>query len=73
MDVHGQGSFLALILFNHDVINARFPSPFSPFGWPLSWVKQAVQFPEDKLNELRGLDATIYIRFLRGTCEYYPS
>ncbi|KJA17998.1 hypothetical protein HYPSUDRAFT_45721 [Hypholoma sublateritium FD-334 SS-4] len=45
---------------------ARFPSPPSPTGWPLSWVKQAVYFPEDKLNELRGLDATLYIRFLRG-------
>ncbi|KAF8798979.1 DUF221-domain-containing protein [Phlegmacium glaucopus] len=46
---------------------ARFPSPPSPSGWPLSWVKQTIQFPEDKLNELRGLDATIYIRFLRGS------
>ncbi|KAF8957250.1 hypothetical protein BDZ97DRAFT_1707127 [Flammula alnicola] len=45
---------------------ARFPSPPSPAGWPLSWVKQAIDFPEDKLNELRGLDASIYIRFLRG-------
>lgn len=45
---------------------ARFPSPPTPKGWPLSWVKQAIQFPEDKLNQLRGLDATLYIRFLRG-------
>ncbi|KAF9483352.1 hypothetical protein BDN70DRAFT_799820 [Pholiota conissans] len=49
---------------------ARFPSPPSPAGWPLSWVKQAIYFPEDKLNELRGLDATLYIRFLRG-CFWY--
>ncbi|KAF8170067.1 hypothetical protein BJ912DRAFT_998262 [Pholiota molesta] len=33
---------------------ARFPSPPSPAGWPLSWVKQAIDFPEEKLNELRG-------------------
>ncbi|KAF9267346.1 hypothetical protein L218DRAFT_1060664 [Marasmius fiardii PR-910] len=45
---------------------ARFPSPPSPRGWPLSWVPQAVHFTEDKLNELRGLDAALYIRFLRG-------
>jgi hypothetical protein len=48
--------------------DARFPSPPSPAGWPLSWVKQAIDFPEEKLNELRGLDATLYIRFLRGCC-----
>ncbi|PPR04094.1 hypothetical protein CVT24_010667 [Panaeolus cyanescens] len=45
---------------------ARFPSPPTPAGWPLSWVKEAVNFPEDKINELRGLDAALYIRFLRG-------
>ncbi|PPQ91695.1 hypothetical protein CVT25_012908 [Psilocybe cyanescens] len=45
---------------------ARLPSPPTPTGWPLSWVKQAIYFPEEKLRELRGLDATIYIRFLRG-------
>ncbi|KIM43405.1 hypothetical protein M413DRAFT_69962 [Hebeloma cylindrosporum] len=45
---------------------ARFPSPPTPTGWPLSWVRQAIEFPEDRLRELRGLDATIYIRFLRG-------
>ncbi|KAJ7672754.1 hypothetical protein B0H17DRAFT_1170837 [Mycena rosella] len=37
---------------------ARYPSPPSPRGWPLSWVKQ--------MNELRGVDATLYVRFLRG-------
>ncbi|EDQ98331.1 uncharacterized protein LACBIDRAFT_303938 [Laccaria bicolor S238N-H82] len=41
---------------------ARFPSPPTPKGWPLSWVKQAIQFPEDKLNQLRGLDTTLYIQ-----------
>ncbi|KAJ7078629.1 hypothetical protein C8R43DRAFT_351529 [Mycena crocata] len=45
---------------------ARYPSPPSPRGWPLSWVKQVVFFPADKMNELRGVDATLYIRFLRG-------
>ncbi|KDR82888.1 hypothetical protein GALMADRAFT_134426 [Galerina marginata CBS 339.88] len=45
---------------------ARFASPPSPAGWPLSWVRQVLDFPEDRLRELRGLDATIYIRFLRG-------
>ncbi|KAJ7675759.1 hypothetical protein DFH06DRAFT_977107 [Mycena polygramma] len=45
---------------------ARYPSPPSPGGWPLSWVKQVVFFPADKMNELRGVDATLYIRWLRG-------
>ncbi|KAJ6559133.1 hypothetical protein DFH09DRAFT_1247926 [Mycena vulgaris] len=45
---------------------ARYPSPPSPGGWPLSWVKQVVFFPADKMNELRGVDATLYVRFLRG-------
>ena len=44
----------------------RNPSPPIPQGWPLSWVKQVIQFPEDKLNELRGLDATLYLLFLRA-------
>ncbi|KAJ7459911.1 hypothetical protein FB451DRAFT_1341703 [Mycena latifolia] len=59
---------------------ARYPSPPSPRGWPLSWVKQIVFFPADKMNELRGVDATLYIRFLRGafwfvllhTCTTFP-
>ncbi|KAG7440881.1 uncharacterized protein BT62DRAFT_567336 [Guyanagaster necrorhizus] len=45
---------------------ARKPSPPSPKGWILSWVPQAVWFPEAKMNEIRGIDATLYIRFLRG-------
>ncbi|KAJ7288266.1 hypothetical protein C8J57DRAFT_1115702 [Mycena rebaudengoi] len=45
---------------------ARYPSPPSPVGWPLSWVRQVVFFPEDKMNEIRGVDATLYVRFLRG-------
>ncbi|KAF4590709.1 hypothetical protein EYR40_009306 [Pleurotus pulmonarius] len=45
---------------------AKDPSPPSPQGWPLSWVKQIVWFPEEKMNQLRGVDATLYVRFLRG-------
>ncbi|TRM64114.1 hypothetical protein BD626DRAFT_493819 [Schizophyllum amplum] len=45
---------------------ARLPTPPAPLGYPFAWVKQAVMFPEEKMNELRGLDATLYIRFLRG-------
>ncbi|TFY68743.1 hypothetical protein EVJ58_g833 [Rhodofomes roseus] len=42
------------------------PSPPTPRGWPLSWVKQAAKVSEDQFNDLRGIDATLYIRFLRG-------
>ncbi|KAI0714066.1 hypothetical protein C8T65DRAFT_738952 [Cerioporus squamosus] len=46
---------------------AKRPSPPLPrTKWPLGWVKQVLTFPEDRLNELRGVDATLYIRFLRG-------
>ncbi|KAF8073764.1 hypothetical protein FPV67DRAFT_764997 [Lyophyllum atratum] len=45
---------------------AKNPSPPTPRGWPLSWVKQAIQFPEPKMLELRGIDATLYVRFLRA-------
>ncbi|EMD39889.1 hypothetical protein CERSUDRAFT_112144 [Gelatoporia subvermispora B] len=45
---------------------ARNPSPPHPRGWPLSWVKEVLTFPESRLNELRGVDATLYTRFLRG-------
>lgn len=45
---------------------AKYPSPPSPKGWPLSWVPQAVKLSEDKLLQLRGVDAALYIRFLRG-------
>ncbi|ESK90457.1 integral membrane protein [Moniliophthora roreri MCA 2997] len=50
---------------------ARYPSPPSPRGWPLSWVPRVMKFPEQKINELRGLDAALYIRFLRGCCTCY--
>ncbi|KAF9242543.1 hypothetical protein BU15DRAFT_86750 [Melanogaster broomeanus] len=42
------------------------PSPPFPAGWPLSWVTECLRVPEEKLNELRGVDATLYVRFLRG-------
>lgn len=44
----------------------RRPSPTLPRTWPLGWIKQAWTFPEDRLNQLRGVDASLYIRFLRG-------
>ncbi|KIY72425.1 DUF221-domain-containing protein [Cylindrobasidium torrendii FP15055 ss-10] len=46
------------------------PSPPTPQGWPLSWIPQVIKIPEEKMNELRGVDATLYIRFLRG-CFYF--
>ncbi|OBZ71410.1 hypothetical protein A0H81_08778 [Grifola frondosa] len=49
---------------------AKRPSPPHPRGWPLGWVKQVLAFPEDRMNELRGVDATLYTRFLRG-CLYF--
>ncbi|KAJ6508720.1 hypothetical protein C8R45DRAFT_815696 [Mycena sanguinolenta] len=49
---------------------ARYASPPSPRGWPLSWVKEVVWFPPAKMNEIRGVDATLYIRWLRG-CFYF--
>ncbi|KAF9649393.1 hypothetical protein BDM02DRAFT_3166745 [Thelephora ganbajun] len=45
---------------------ANNPSPPHPRGWPLGWVKQVVTFPEEKMLALRGIDATLYVRFLRG-------
>ncbi|KAH9950604.1 DUF221-domain-containing protein [Amylocystis lapponica] len=45
---------------------SKRPSPPHPRGWPFSWVKQALAFPEEQLNSLRGVDATLYTRFLRG-------
>ncbi|KAF9781625.1 hypothetical protein BJ322DRAFT_233934 [Thelephora terrestris] len=45
---------------------ANNPSPRHPRGWPLSWVKEVVAFPEERMLALRGIDATLYVRFLRG-------
>lgn len=38
--------------------------------WVLGWIWQAITFPEDKMLELVGIDATLYCRFLRG-CFYF--
>jgi len=51
-------------------VDDRKPSPPAPASWPLSWIKPAVNFSEMKMLELRGVDATLYIRFLRGCCTY---
>ncbi|KAI9464920.1 hypothetical protein BJY52DRAFT_1247236 [Lactarius psammicola] len=48
----------------------RYPSPLIPQGWPLSWVRQVLSIPETKINELRGLDATIYSLFLRACTRF---
>lgn len=72
MDAHGQGEAIVEppLLFRKLKLGNRNPSPPSPAGWPLSWVQQAIDFPEAKLLELRGIDATLYIRFLRGCCRF---
>ncbi|KAH9969775.1 hypothetical protein BC827DRAFT_1162697 [Russula dissimulans] len=49
---------------------AKNPSPPISQGWALSWAMQAINFPEDKLNELRGLDATVYSLFLRACTRF---
>ncbi|KAF8578198.1 hypothetical protein K439DRAFT_1663846 [Ramaria rubella] len=58
---------------------AKNPSPALP-KWPLAWVMQALQIPESTLPDLLGLDATLYIRFLKAcrwfvvlqTCTTFP-
>ncbi|KAI0087845.1 hypothetical protein BDY19DRAFT_892588 [Irpex rosettiformis] len=45
---------------------AKRPAPPISQGWPLSWVRQVISFPLDKFNELRGVDASLYVRFLKG-------
>lgn len=66
---HGQ-SVSSLLGRSRSSFLLRKPSPPTPRGWPLSWVPQAAKVSEDTFNELRGLDATVYIRFLRG-CSWY--
>ncbi|KAJ3921149.1 hypothetical protein F5877DRAFT_36559 [Lentinula edodes] len=59
---------------------ARYASPPIPLHWPLEWIPQVLRFPEEQLNQLRGVDAALYIRFLRGcfwfillqTCTTFP-
>ncbi|KAF8517159.1 hypothetical protein BU17DRAFT_50176 [Hysterangium stoloniferum] len=58
---------------------AKKPSPPLP-KWPLEWIKQALALPETSLPDLIGIDATLYIRFLKGcrlfmllhTCTTFP-
>ncbi|KAI6114009.1 hypothetical protein F5141DRAFT_1195070 [Pisolithus sp. B1] len=49
---------------------ARNPSPPLSQGSPLSWVKEAVTLSQTRVNELRGVDAALYVRFLQG-CLYF--
>ncbi|KAG6337317.1 hypothetical protein ID866_1779 [Astraeus odoratus] len=49
---------------------ARNPAPPVPQGWPLSWVKEVIKTPQARFNDLRGIDAALYVRFLQG-CLYY--
>jgi hypothetical protein len=59
---------------------ARYASTPIPLKWPLEWVPQALRFSEGQLNQLRGVDAALYVRFLRGcfwftllhTCTTFP-
>ena len=50
--------------------DGRFPSLPAPAG--LSCVRQAIEFPEDRLRELCGLDATSYIRYSRDVVSAHP-
>ncbi|KAJ7644186.1 hypothetical protein FB45DRAFT_897169 [Roridomyces roridus] len=71
---------IGLVIAVLAISSQEYPSPPTPRGWPLSWVKQVVFFPQDKMNELRGVDATLYVRWLRGcfwfvilhTCTTFP-
>ncbi|KAH9912692.1 uncharacterized protein BXZ73DRAFT_107327 [Epithele typhae] len=45
---------------------ARRPSPPLPRKYILGWVKQVLTFPEDQFNQLRGVDAALYIRWIRA-------
>jgi hypothetical protein len=69
--VRGHGLSLVTPVLSHSDSGSRNPSLPTPKGWPLSWVKDSITFPQAKLNELRGVDATLYVRFLRGTRESY--
>ncbi|KAJ3973244.1 hypothetical protein EV361DRAFT_78192 [Lentinula raphanica] len=59
---------------------ARYASPPIPLDWPLGWIPQMLRTSEEQLNQLRGVDAALYIRFLRGcfwfillqTCTTFP-
>ncbi|KAH7104750.1 hypothetical protein BKA62DRAFT_819926 [Auriculariales sp. MPI-PUGE-AT-0066] len=48
---------------------AAIPSPPHP-RIPLAWILQVLRTPEDKYLLLAGVDAAVYLRFLRG-CLYF--
>lgn len=41
--------------------------------WPLMWAWRAAWIPEKFYAESCGPDAAVYVRFLRGACEPFPS
>lgn len=47
---------------------SALPSPPHP-KWPLQWVAQVLKLTEKHFLALAGVDATVYIRFLRGCCQ----
>ncbi|VDC00686.1 unnamed protein product [Peniophora sp. CBMAI 1063] len=49
---------------------ARLASPPLPLKYPFQWAKQAIMLNEPELLELRGLDATLYMRWMRG-CTWF--
>ncbi|KZV92098.1 hypothetical protein EXIGLDRAFT_749824 [Exidia glandulosa HHB12029] len=48
---------------------SALPSPPHP-KWPLQWVAQVLKLSEDHFLALAGVDAAVYVRFLRG-CFYF--
>ena len=65
----GQVSFYQPPSYKTILFYPRKPSPALPKR-PLAWVKQTIQISESTLPELLGLDATLYIRFLRACREF---
>lgn len=48
---------------------AAYPSP--PVSkWLLGWVYDSYTFPMEQFADLRGIDATLYIRFMRGILQW---
>ncbi|KAI0346019.1 DUF221-domain-containing protein [Trametopsis cervina] len=45
---------------------SKRPAPPIAQGWALSWIPQAIKFPTQKFTEIRGVDASLYVRFLKG-------
>jgi hypothetical protein len=60
------------ILITNDTF-CRKPSPALDLRWPLSWIHEVLTFPDSKFNELRGVDASLYVRFLKGCGEFTTS